>query len=159
MNKAFYIVGIVFSIAFLMVTAYYSSAVDDARWEDYDLYASGYGLYTYDNASALTEEAALISIPFFLLFIATDLLGLVKVKTKTTRAMSIIGLSISGILLLLDLFMMAESGNASFDEVGPVFGLYALVVLAFSIVGLIQSIRFQQRKKPVGITSDDLLDS
>jgi hypothetical protein len=157
MNKAFYITGIVCSLVFFVVTAYYVNAVENARWAIYGLYSSR-NLFYYISLE-LTKEAAMTCIPFFLLFITINILGLVKIKTTTVRVLSIIGLSVSGILLLLDLFVIEESGKASFDEVGSVFALYALMVLAFSIVGLVQSVRFQRKKGQVGITSNDLLDS
>lgn len=166
MNKAFYIVGIVFSVVFFFVSAYYIAAVDEARYLDFVSYSYGsYNSYSYGSsvASSLTEEGALIALLFFLVFAAVDILGLLKVKTKTAKAMSIIGLSITGLFLLWDLAMMSSPGSMSFDEVGVAFLLYCLIALAFSIVGLIQSVRYSAMVRggtaPNNGQERDILDS
>lgn len=165
MNKAFYIVNLVLSVVFMATCIYYVDEVSSAQLEALfssfntsDPYAYLYS--SYDAGSDLTAEAALISIFFFLMFITTDLLGIIKMKTKTVKVLGIIGLSLSGILLLWDLLMMSSPGSISFDEVGAVFVLYSFVVMAFSIVGLIQSIRYEkQGKAAVVANNSDLLDS
>lgn len=177
MNRAFYIVGIVFSIVFLFVAGYYSEAVDSAKWESfysslassYDDYGYSYNSYSYDyRADDLTVQAAMWSLFFFLAFIAIDLLGLLKVKTKTMKVFAIIGLSISGIFLLWNFAVMASPGSLSFDEVFPAWMLYCFVMLAFSIVGLVQSVRYHKTQMSGGTSSNeasvsseakDLLDS
>ena len=153
MNRAFYIVGIVFAVIFFFFCGYYIAEVESARsaylydsfygYSDYG-YGSYYSSYTHNYASDYTEEAALWSIFFFLLFITIDLLGLLKVKTKTTKIMSIIGLSISGIFLLWNFGVLADPGAMSFDEVGGAWILYSFIMLAFSIVGLTQAVRFSK---------------
>lgn len=167
MNKAFYISGIVLSVIFLFVCGYYINAAHDARiaaiFSDYgyDSYAS----YSYgsSDASGITEEGGLVSLLFFLAFIAIDILGLVKIKTTTMKVMGILGLSISGIFLLWDLMMISSPGALSFDEVGLGFFLYCFIILAFCIVGLVQSIRFANKRNNVNLDaggqSSDVLDS
>lgn len=59
----------------------------------------------------------------------------------TAKVMSIIGLSISGLFLLATLVPIGDPGSASFDEFGPVLILYAIIMLAFCIVNLVQAIR------------------
>ena len=173
MNKAFYIVGIVFSVIFMIITVHYadevSSARFDALWDDLYSYDYGYDSYSYDYSSydeseELTEEAALWSVFFILAFIAVDLLGLLKVKTKTTKILSIIGLSISGIFLFWNFGVMSSPGSMSFDEVAPGWMFYCLVMMAFGIIGLVQSIRFFKAPAAVQGTEtkpadEDLLDS
>ena len=169
MNRAFYIIGIVFSVFFLFVITYYTEEVSSARidylFSDYGDYSSyGYNSYSSSSYKDLTFEASLWSLFFFLTFITIDLLGLLKVKTTTTKVLSIIGLSFSGLFLLWNFAVMASPGSLSFDEVSPGWGFYCLVMLAFGIVGLVQSVRYSKRK----VTSDsiqgnseskDLLDS
>lgn len=176
MNRAFYIVGIVFSIVFLFVGGYYAEEVDMAKWDSfysslsssYD-YGYNYSSYSYDyRADDLTVAAALWSLFFFLCFIVIDLLGLLKVKTKTMKVFAIISLSLSGIFLLWDFAVMASPGSLSFDEVYPGWVLYCLIMLAFSIVGLVQSVRYHKSQLGGGVATSsttssnetkDLLDS
>ena len=69
MNKALYIVGIVFSFVFFCVSAYYVGEVSSARimeiFSSYDSYGSysSYGSYNSYSTSAsdLTTEAGLIA--------------------------------------------------------------------------------------------------
>lgn len=177
MNKAFYIVGIVFSVIFMGIISYYAEEVSDARWDYLDsMYSSydydyGYSSYNYsmfsDNDDDLTVEGGLWSLFFIFSFIAIDLLGLLKIKTTTVKVLSIIGLSLSGIFLLWDIVMILNPSGISFDEVQPGFAFYATVMLAFTIVGLVQSVRFQKRQQQPSVSTSasntseekDLLDS
>jgi hypothetical protein len=168
MNKALYIVGIVFSVVFMMIGAYYSEEISYARWNSYfSSYStySDYGYsYDYSAANDLTVSAGLWSLFFILCFIAIDLLGLLKVKTKTVKILSIIGLSLSGIFLLWTFAVIASPGSISFDEVYPAWALYCLTMLAFTIVGLIQAVRFgkssrNQSAPIINQRSNDILDS
>lgn len=172
MNKAFYIVGIVFAVIFLFLGAYYSEEVSSAKWNnffnDYSYDYSSYDYsYSYSDSNLddeYTVEAGLWSVFFFLSFTAIVLLGLIKVKTATNKVLSIIGLSLTGIFLIWNFIMISAPGSISFDEVYPGWVMYCNIMLAFSIVGLVQSIRFEKRNKIVGnpaMTSErkDLLDS
>lgn len=156
MNKAFYISSLVLSVLFSIIVLYYIDLVSYARSYYYLSYSSGY----YDSGSVKTEEGALISIFFFLFFIATFLLGLIKIKRVTNRVLSIIGLSVSALFLLWDLGMLSSPSSISFDEVGIAFFLFTPMIVAFSIVGIVQSNRFKKQ----GVlykqnTESDLLDS
>lgn len=176
MNRAFYIIGIVFSVIFAGIISHYADEVSDARfdmfWNDYSSYSSyGYDDYSYSsyssysNADDLTVEAALWSLFFFLCFGAIDLLGLLKVKTRTVKVLSIIGLSLTGIFLLWNFGVMSSPGSMSFDEVAPGWSFYAMVMLAFTIVGLVQSVRYARKQGSRGVSQEapaagsDLLDS
>lgn len=165
MNKALYIVGIVFSFVFFCVSAYYVEEVSSARIMDifssYDSFEgySSYSSYNSTSASDLTTEAGLIALFFLLVVIFVDIMGMLKVKTKTSKVFTIIGLALGGIFLLWDIVMLTSPDSISYDEAGVGFTLYALIVLAFSIVGLVQSIRFGKQKKMVKNPSNDLLDS
>lgn len=153
MNKAFYISSLVLSALFSVIVLYYIDLVASAR------FSSWYTSY-YDSGSSETEEAGLISLFFFLFFIATFLLGLIKIKRVTNRVLSIIGLALSALFLLWDLVMLSSPSGLSFDEVGIGFFFFTPVIMAFSIVGIIQSNRFKRQgvlyKQKV---ESDLLDS
>jgi len=153
MNKAFYISSLVLSALFSVIVLYYIDLVASARFSSW---YSGY----YDSGSGETEEAGLISLFFFLFFITTFLLGLIKIKRVTNRVLSIIGLALSALFLLWDLVMLSSPSGLSFDEVGIGFFFFTPVIMAFSIVGIIQSNRFKRQgvlyKQNV---ESDLLDS
>lgn len=166
MNKVLYTIGIVLALVFIGTSAYYVSEVSSARINeifrsfnspDTNYYPTFYS--EFSSVGDLTREAALISMFFLLYFIATDIFGLVKVKTKTSLVLSIIGISLGVIFLLWDLAVLSSPAALSFDEVGGAFILYALSVLAFAIVGLIQSMRFANQQNKVGNPRTDLLDS
>lgn len=171
MSKVLYIIGIVFAVIFIGVCGYYAEEVSDARldylFSSYNYSYSSYSSYSYiGSASDITVEAGVWSLVFILFFIAMNLVGLIKVKTKTSKVLTIIGLSFSGILLFWDFAMIASPGSISFDEVSPAWVFFILMMLAFSIVGLIQSIRFSKKElqmrtssSSVSTESKDLLDS
>jgi hypothetical protein len=159
MNKAFYISSLVLSVLFSVIILYYIDLVSSARYSD--IYSSyGYGGSYYDSGSSKTEEAGLISLFFFLFFITTFLLGLIKIKRVTNKVLSIIGLSLTALFLLWDLVMLSSPSSVSFDEVGIGFFFFTPVIVAFSIVGIVQSSRFKRQgvlyKQKV---ESDLLDS
>jgi hypothetical protein len=171
-NKAFYITGIVLSVIFFFLIALYAEETSSARYSDYYSYSSYSDYNSYNSyrsygssASEYTTEAALWSILFFLFFVATDILGLIKIKTKTTKVLSIIGLSISFIFLLWNFGVLSSPSSMSFDEVAPAWILYSFIFLAFSIIGLVQSVKYGASKKaPLqssksSIGSKDLLDT
>jgi hypothetical protein len=176
MNRAFYIVGIVFSVVFLFIGAYFANEVHEAQWRSYfdtfssnDLFSDlNFDSYYYeDEVANITFTASLWSLFFFLSFITIDLMGLLKVKTTTTKVFSIIGLSITGIFLIWNFAVMSSPGSIDFEEVYPGYLLYCFIMLSFSIVGLVQSVRYFKQQQGGGVASaasvsndtDDLLDS
>jgi len=176
MNRAFYIVGIVFSVIFMFVSAYYAEEVSDAKIESWmsDYMSStsyGYDSYSYSSYSSssddddLTVVATLWSLFFFACFITIDILGIMKVKTQTTKVLGIIGLSLSGIFLLWNFAVMSSPGSLSFDEVAPGWIFYSLVMLAFMIIGVVQSSRYYRKVSSTATSTQDskpasdLLDS
>jgi len=170
MNRAFYIIGIVFSVFFFFIAAFYVGSARSAYLSEmYSMLLTDYsGDYTSSYGSSLREqytiEGAMWSLFFILSFITFDLMGLIKVKTVTAKVMSIIGLSISSLFLLWDFAVIGSPGSMSYDEVGPAFVLYSIVMLAFTIVGLVQSVRYYKMKQSGAVENaadslTDLLDS
>lgn len=161
--KALYIIGIVLSVIFLFVIGFFVAEVESARYMSYyDYDYSSYNSYSYqNNSSEDTMMAAIVSFFFFVFFIMSAILGLIKVKTKTNKVFSIIGLSISGIFFLWNLLVMIDPGALSFDEVGVGFAFYSLIMLAFMIVGLIQGVKYAKLKRveAKSVISADVLDS
>lgn len=153
MLRGFYLAGIVLSIVLAIVSLYYMNEVHDARMDSLynsmnsysqDSYGSSYNSYSsYDDErdNELTVEAGLITLFFFLFFAALEILTLIKLKTKTMKVLSIIGISFTGIMLAWNAVMMGSPGGVSFDEVGVVWVLYALIMLAFSIIGTVHAFK------------------
>ena len=156
MNKALYISSLVLSLLFGVVIIYYIDWVNSSR---YSLWDAGEfnGLST---AGERTLEGGWISLLFFSFFITTFLLGLIRIKRVTNKVLSIIGISLTALFLLWDLAMLSSPENLGFDEVGIGFFFFTPVIVAFSIVGIIQSNRFKRQgvlyKQKV---ESDLLDS
>lgn len=123
--------------------------IDEVSSSRYDYYMSDYpyGYSSYNSSGESSFTMGIISLLFFFYFITVDIAGIAKIKLTTTKVLSIIGLSLSGIFLLWNFAMMAEPNSISFDEIGPAWILYSLVMLAFMIVGLVQSIRYLRVKQ------------
>lgn len=164
--RALYIIGIVLSVVFIFVSGYF---IEEASYERYSSYSNysyddPFTTYSYSSSGESTFMAGFISLFFFFYFTTVYIAGLIKIKRTTNKVLSIIGVSLTGILLLWNLLMMAEPASLSFDEIGPVWILYCLPTLAFMIVGLVQAIRAVKPTQSVQNTANqvpksDLLDS
>lgn len=140
--KIFYIIALVLSVIFGVVIFYYIDSVHSARMDyifsDYLDYGGGYN-YSYNEAPRITTEGALITILFMIFYALLYSFTLAKIKTTTAKVMSIIGVSITGIFILWDLAVLASPGGISYDEAGFGFLFYAIIMLAFCIVNLVQA--------------------
>lgn len=168
MKQVVNIVGLAFTVIFAIVIFYYAEEVSDAKMDSFlNSLSSSYSDIGYSFSDSylddeLTEEAGWISLIFIAFFTFQFIFNLMKVKTKTSKIISIIGISLSGIWLAWDLLMISSPGALSFDEIGPGFLFYALAVLAFSIVGLIQVGVYDRKYANVAVSTsgsmDDILD-
>ena len=160
--KAFNIIGIVLVIILFLVCGYYIDEVSSARWSsfynslDYG-YGNSYGYYG-SSASELTMNAALIMLLFVLFYAGLYIANIVKVKTTTSKVMTIIGMSLTFIMLCWNVLMLMSPSAISFDEVGPVFIIWGIINLAFSIVLLVQSVKFDNRRKKESVAHKEVLD-
>lgn len=153
------IIGLVFVIVAFGVIGYYVIEISDASrsyWNNYDF--NSYNSYSYPNYSSITSEAALVMMLFTLFFIFGYIGNMVKVKTTTTRVLTIIGLSFSLLIVLFNLLVIEGPGRMSFDESGGIFLIYHVINLAFFIVLLVQSIRYENRNKST-VSANDIIDS
>jgi hypothetical protein len=156
--KAFNIIGIVLVIILVIVCGYYIEEVSSARWRSYDFYDFG-GSYNYYGRSAadLTMEAGLIMLIFVLIYAGLYISNIVKVKTTTTKVLTIIGMSFTFIMLCWTGLMLSSPGGISFDEVGPVYILWGIINLAFTIVLLVQAVKYDNKKNGLR-NQQDVLD-
>ncbi|MBI4929945.1 MAG: hypothetical protein HY841_04220 [Bacteroidetes bacterium] len=152
MMRITYILAIVVSLFFGVLILDYIVRVNAARSEQlYEMmnsYSSGsedsynsYNSYDDERDNRLTSEAGMMSLFFFLFFLALGILTLIKLKTKTMKIISIIGLALTVIMSAWNAVMMGSPGAISFDEVGIVWVLYAVVLLTFSIIGTIHAFK------------------
>ena len=157
--KAVNIIGIVLSPALFFLSLYYIVASYDAYWASWDY---GYEDYYYygPSRSEITTEGGLFTLVLTLFFVFLNIFNLVKVKTMTSKVLGIIGICFSGIALIVNLMMLAEPGRASYDETGPTWTILSIIMLAFCIVFLVQSVNGSKKKKVISNseTIDDFDD-
>ncbi|UKN01851.1 hypothetical protein K6119_19190 [Paracrocinitomix mangrovi] len=150
--KFFNIVGIIVGLGTVPATVYYIESVNRAHWGSWD-FLDYYG----PSAAEITAEAALIFILIHLFFIIQNIANLVKIKTGTVKVLSIVGLSLLGVSFMFNLIMMAQPTHTSFDEGGQVFMLAGIMMMAFSIVYLVQSVRYNRVNENPEILDDDIV--
>ena len=150
MMRAFFISAIVITLGFLVADVYYMEEVSSARYSsynsDYYNYSDPYGYSDYSSYGGsdddeMTVEAGLVTMAFFLVYIVLFVLSLIKVKTKTMKVFSIIGLSLTGIMAIWDALMISSPGGISFDEVGGGWLFFGVVMIAFTIIGTIHAFK------------------
>jgi len=88
-----------------------------------------------------TVEAGFVTMGFFLMCVVLYILSLVKIKTTTMKVFSIIGLSLTGIMILWDGVMIASPSGISFNEVVPGWIFFGVAMLAFMIIGTIHAFK------------------
>jgi len=158
--KAMNIIGIVLVIVLGIVAAYYIDEVSSAYWDSFFSsmdYGSGYDYYGR-SAGDITFEAGLVMMLFILFYAALYISNIVKVKTTTTKVMTIIGMSFTFIMLVWDVLMLSSPRGISFHEVGPVFVIWGVINLAFCIVLLVQAVKYSNRQNKGGRVADELVD-
>ena len=139
------IIGIIISILLFPLVIYYIEEVNTARWRSWDIWDTGFS-YTGPSAADLTFEGALFLLGITLFMVFQNIFNIVKVKTMTAKVLGIIGVSLIGLALLYNLLMLAEPRNVSFTEGGPLWLIVGLLMLAFSIVFLVQSVIWHKKK-------------
>jgi hypothetical protein len=139
------IIGLVLVVIAFGAIGYYINEVDEASWRYWSNYDYESYNYSYPDYSSITFEAALVMIPFTIFFILAYIWNMIKVKTTSTRVFSIIGLSFSLLIVLINLAVLGNPGSLDFTESGGFFIFYHIINLAFFIVLLVQSVRFENR--------------
>lgn len=133
---------------------YYIDEVSSARWRSYDWYDYG-PTYYGPSPEELTRQGGLVMLLFTLYMVFTNLSNMIKVKTMTSKVLSIIGISFNGIVFIVNLLMIVVARDMHFDEsTGPMWALFAPIMLAFSIVYLVQA----SKKAPSQLSEETLDD-
>lgn len=159
MMRGFFITACVLSLIYIIAAFAIAQEVDEARimslisfdagydysYDSYNSYDSGYG---YDDAEMYDEQAengtllgGIISVLYMVISAGAFVLALMRIKTRTMKVISIIGLSLSGIFLLWAVLPMASPASISFDEIGRAFGLAGMALLSFHIVGIVHAFK------------------
>ncbi len=161
MNRILYIFGIVLSLVFLGVSVVFLSFYIAARSSEVFTSNAEFQLASFTSES-ITIRAGWTLLCFLVYFIFMDILGIAKVKTKTMKVVGIISLVISVFVAVNTMGMLSSPGSMSYDEVVLVYMAYSFIVLTFSIIGLIQSIKYFRKLKVQEIPTErkeNLLDS
>jgi hypothetical protein len=147
MMRGLYITSLVISVVFFIVTCYYIQEVHSARmsalYESLNSYSDDpYSSFSsYDRDNEITQEGGFVGLGFFLFYAVLQILTFAKLKTKTMKVLTIIGISFTGIMILWDALMISSPGGISLDEVGPAWLLYIVIMISFGIVGTIHAFR------------------
>ena len=161
--KIFYICSLVVTVLFFITIGYFINAYAEASWDNflnelayYDDYSYSYS-YDYGNSELddITMQGALAGVAFIIFYSLLFSFTLKHIKRTTAKVMSIIGLSLSGIFLLISFVPLSDPGAADFDEFGPALIPYGLVMLAFCIVNLVQAVR-NEAAAPQGLVIDEI---
>ncbi len=150
-------VGILSALIMGVVAVYFTEEVKTERWggfmNDFMNYSDSSVIYE-NKADELSMQAAGIMLLLTGYFIFGFIRNLMKIKTMTTRVISIVGLSFTLIAFLFGLVSILDPAGASFDETGPVFIGYGILCLAFFVVLFIQASRQEIQRDPTVL--DDL---
>ncbi|MCU0433614.1 MAG: hypothetical protein MUC87_09200 [Bacteroidia bacterium] len=145
--RVLYIVGIVFAFFFLIIMA--AGTVGTA--EEKRRYRSDYEYYDYDYTTPQYVESTYIatgiSFVYFVFAYVLYILSLIFVKTTAARIFAIIGLALTLIMTVWGIIVAGNARSISFDEVGGAWILYALITLAISIIGTVQSFRYHNQQR------------
>jgi hypothetical protein len=145
--RVFYIIGIVLAFFFIIIMAVGTVGTKKERYR----YSSNYDTFEYEYSTPAyvesTNIAVGISMVYFVFALTLYILSLVIVKTVTARVFSIIGLSLTLIMLIWGIIVLGNPTSISFDEVGGAWILYGLITLSIAIVGTAQAFQFHNKKR------------
>ena len=147
MVRVLNIFTIIASFIFIVIYAIFIKTVSDAKLEvlldklTYDPYSTPRYADSFGDSIKLTRNAGIICMLFLLFYAMVGVITLIKLKTKTMKIISIIGVSFTAIMLIWDLLVISSSGAITFDEVGRTYILFGLMQLSFSIVGTVHAFR------------------
>lgn len=150
--RALYIISIVVTFFFIFIMAAGTVGTKEERNRHYDRMLSsdsyGYDSYEYGDPEYVTSTyiAVGISMGYFVWAYLVFICSLAIVKTKTSKVLSIIAISMTTLMLAWGVMAMAEPRSISFDEIGGAWIFYGLVMLVFSIIGTVQAFRYHSQK-------------
>lgn len=160
--RALYIIGILLSIVFAIVTLYFAEVYLQLSLS-FTKYHGNENDGVLDsiqiNMNKIAATWMFVSLLFFIYFIVMDIIGLVRIKRKITKVLSVMGLLITGIMLSWAIVVISLTWKISVLEVVGMYLIYALLYFVFSIAGLIQAVKWRNQNyiKTDESVLDDLL--
>lgn len=148
--RVLYIIAIFFAFLFIIIMIAGTVGTNDERDRYYRYQMEDDEYSYYDSTPQYVETTYIsvgISIPYFLFMLTLCILGLVCVKTATNKVFGIIGLSLTGLMLIWGLLVLSNPRNMSFDEVGGGWILYGIFTLVLAIIGTVQAFRYHGSKQ------------
>ncbi|MBI3509055.1 MAG: hypothetical protein HY064_00210 [Bacteroidetes bacterium] len=115
------------------LNTYSSPRTSDVENSSYDLYRGKAADGTMAGTLFCMVMLAIIDVFF--------LLSLLKIKTKTMKILSIIGMALTTLLVFFSFVPISSPSACSFDEVGALYVLFGVISLTFSIIGTIHAFR------------------
>jgi len=103
------------------------------EWE-----SNGYSSGSYDEIKSISFNSSLISLPFIIFYLMIFSSSFKQIKTTTAKVMNILGVTFSGLVLLIVLLPIVDPGKISFEELAYLLAPYLLIIVSFCIVNLIQ---------------------
>ena len=155
--RALNIIGIIASIGILRYGSYINHQLEDLMW------SSG-GYYQYEKIHAGMKNIGLNGA-FFMILVGLFFMGLYianikNVNRQTVKIISILGIIISVLFALINVFYIASATSNSLPFMYVLWTFFGLMCLAFTIVLLVQAVRdFKGTKNPSKIRNgDDVID-
>jgi hypothetical protein len=155
--KGLYIAAVVLAPLMGVTSIYYLEEWHSALRASFSGYIpnTNHGVYSVELVCDVTQQGSAAGLLFTVFYILLYSFTFKHIRTSTAKVMSIIGLCFSGLVFLVTLFAVANPGAVFFDEYVMIFVGYALIMLAFSIVNLVQATRFKQPVKRTNDVIDD----
>lgn len=155
--RAINIIFIVLSFFFIIIMTAGTAGTRSERSRYYDrmTYSQnidpyGYDSYDYGDPAYVTSTyvAVGMSMGFFVFAIVFSILNVTLVKTKTSRVLGIIGLSLTVLMTIWGIMALSSPRSMSFDEIGGAWVFYGVIMLTFSIIATVQAFRYHNQKNP-----------
>ncbi|NOQ71074.1 MAG: hypothetical protein GQ574_03670 [Crocinitomix sp.] len=145
--RALNIIGIIASFGIFKYGSYINNQLQELMW------SSG-GYYQYEEIHAgmknIGKNGAFFMILIGLFFVGLYIGNFKKINRLTVKVISILGIIISVLFALINVFYIASGTSNSLPVMYVLWLLFGLTSLAFSIVLLVQAVRdFKGTKSPV----------
>ncbi|MFT4602119.1 MAG: hypothetical protein ACI857_002305 [Arenicella sp.] len=137
--KAINIIGLCLAVIIMPVCVYFVIECERAGWSYWSDYSYG------PSRADVTLQGAGISIFIVGFFLFQSIANLVKVKTTSSKVIGIISIVFMGIFFFINLAMVGSGGGATYDEGGAFNFIAGLMMIAFSIVFLVQTINYEKK--------------
>jgi hypothetical protein len=151
--------GIVASVASFILAFHYVDLSWRSFWIswDFDGHAKEIDL-SHLGLFDVQIEATIVMLIFAGYFVYLFVGNMMQVKTTTSKVLTILGISLTGVVVVVHVFGLFGFGP-SFLDAGPLWFVFAPIALAFSIVLLVQTYVAEKHRHKFNHTEtiDDLI--